>query len=142
MSENNIPNQEELEKMARELQMLNEQRAGSIKSLKERLAKLLANDKLNVSNMSAVSVELHRDAGFALNSACQALEAHDRLVDMLVHDLTQVIQTQDRIAGHALQTSAYVQTILAILKKKGLTDDNELQAVWDNLSKGPPVSQE
>jgi hypothetical protein len=141
MMSDNIPNREMIEKLARDLQLVNQQRTGSLKSLKDRLSEVLASEHINVSNMSQHTVKALRDLGFAVNAACQVLDANEKLLDMIVHDVTEVIQVHDKMAGHVLQTQAYTQTMLALLKKKGFTTDEELQAVWAELS-APPVTQE
>lgn len=142
MSENNQPTKEQMEKLARDLALVNEQRGGAIKSLRERLSDVLSNENVSVANMSQHTVKALRDLAYSLNSACQALDAHDKLMDMVIHDVTEVIQIHDKMAGVVVQTSAYTQTLLALLKKKGFTTDEELQQTWNELSKAPPVSPE
>lgn len=133
--ENNEKQQEDVAKFQKELEYANQQRQGAIQALKGRLASLLSNGDVNVANMSPASVSAHRDAAQALNLVYQTLEGHDKLVDMLIHDLTGVIQVVEEQNKNLVQTAAFTQALLSILKARGFTTDAELQEAWKELVK-------
>ena len=138
------PVEEQLKKAQRDLILANQKRKGGIEKLRERVNSLMQNENINAGHMSPATVEVLRDLLFGLNAVMSALEGHDTLIDMLAHDLIGIVQNLDQMQKGLFQTSAFTQTLITLLKEKGVVNDEDMKEVWDRLvaqANQPPVTQ-
>lgn len=74
-----------------------------------------------------------RDVEAGIRAAFLTVEALSGLTDMLRHDLVGIIQEAEAVKMAGIQTSAYVQTLLALLEEKGVISDDEMRTMWNKV---------
>lgn len=127
--------EDELRKAAKELEQVNIQRKASLEGLRKRVKDLLEQETINANNMSPASVMAFRDAISALNYALAGIEAHDKITDMITHDIVGLVQNVEALSNHLFQTSAFTQTLLETLKNKGLVTADDMKETWAKMVK-------
>lgn len=125
--------QEELQKAAKELEQVNVQRRASLDGLRKKVKSLLEQETVNAEHMSPASVMAFRDTISALNLALSGIEAHDKITDMITHDIIGLVQNVEALSNHLFQTSAFTQTLLETLKDKGLVSAEDMKATWSRM---------
>jgi len=74
-----------------------------------------------------------RDVEAGIRAAFVTLEALNNLVEMIRHDLVGMIQNIEGLSVANWQSSAHLQTLLALLKEKEVVDETELKATWEKV---------
>lgn len=130
------PNEaEELREAAKELEDVNTQRKASLEGLQKKVKNLIEQENINAEQMSPAAVMAFREVIPALNYALSGIEAHDKITDMITHDIIGLVQNVEALSNHLFQTSAFVQTLLETLKAKGLATDADMKETWAKMVK-------
>jgi hypothetical protein len=127
--------EEELRAAAKELEQVNVQRKASLQGLRDKVKSLSEQETINATHMSPASVMAFRDAIAAVNYALSGIEAHDKITDMITHDIIGLVQNVEALSNHLFQTSAFTQTLLETLKAKGLVTADDMKETWANMVK-------
>jgi hypothetical protein len=135
--------QQEIRNAAKHLEETNLKRKGSLEQLTKRVKNIMENEKINATHMSPASVEVLREASIAFSAALAGLEAHDAIIDMITHDIVGLVQNLDQLSTHLFQTGAFTQTLIEVLKAKGILTQEEMKETWAKMVKEKaPVSPE
>jgi len=111
------------------LEALNQQRKGAIEKLGERTQTLLDSGKLNVEHLeNADLVNALREIVQSVNSALLALSSHDKLIDLLIRDLTGTHSLASTMQEGVIQASFAVEAIAGVLLEKGVVTQEDLIA--------------
>ena len=124
---------DELQKAAKELEQVNVQRKAAVQGLRDKVRNLLEQDNINAEHMSPASVMALRDAIKGLSYSLSGLEAHDKMMDMITHDIIGLVQNVDALSQHLFQTSAFTQTLLEVLKNKGFVTNEDMKQTWAQM---------
>jgi hypothetical protein len=115
------------------LDTLQQQRKGSLAALEsvvDRLVKdtdKLTKPSLESENSGAILANTLRELIKCLSSTQLALDSHDKLMDMLINDLTSTITQLNGTTQGLLHTSMMAQTMLSTMIKKGVVTEDELK---------------
>ena len=147
--------QEMAQKSRMILEALNQQRKGAVNKLEERIQGLLDSNKLNVEHLKNPElVNTLREIVQSLNSALLALSSHDKLIDLLIRDLTGTYTLTQNLQEGTVQTSLALEAVAGVLLEKELVTQEELvnqenkvkeriramrEAAEKQASQGPPV---
>jgi hypothetical protein len=119
---------------------LEQQRKGAVASLDKKVNSLLDSvDKLTRPTLEgedapAVLANTLREIIQSLNSVHFALEAHDKLIDMIIQDLIGTVEQVQGSAQGLLHTSMMSQVMLTTLMDKGLITEEELKATHTKVA--------
>lgn len=115
------------------LQALQNQRKGALKEL-ERKANNLLNDasQLTKPNLEGeesgkILANTLREIVTSVNSVQLTLDAHDKLIDMLINDLGGMLDQLNGTTNGLIQTSMMVEVMLKTLMDKGIFTEDELK---------------
>ncbi len=122
--------EERLQQAAKELEAVNLQRHSALEGLQKKVKNLLENEKINAAHMSPASVEAFRDAVGALNMVLTSIEAHEKIIDMITHDIIGAATNIDQLSMHLFQASALLQGTAGALKEKGLITEQDIKQAW------------
>jgi len=118
------------------LDAVNQQRKESIVTLKRKNADLQDSDKMTMEFLgTAAAVDTVRTMSNALNSTCQALDSHDKVIDMLINDLIGSMNTMRKMQEAMYELSASEETVLRALMAKGIVTEDELKVAYSALCK-------
>jgi hypothetical protein len=122
------------------LQLVEKNRFKGLENVEKRLDNLESRKTLTDAGTEEA---VHNLTG-GLRGAMTTLEALNSLVDFIKHDLVACIQNLEQQGRGNFQASAHLQTLLAVLKEKGIVDETELKAAWEGLManvQGPQPTQ-
>jgi hypothetical protein len=135
---------EDLKKMKLALDTINKNREQGLKTLEDKVQRLMESEVLNVDKMggNADLVATLRDLAMATNSTFQTVEAENHLVDMVISDLIQVTSKLDAINQNLFVTGSHLQVLLQVLQSKKLITEEELRATWMQMQSQIKLQQE
>lgn len=74
-----------------------------------------------------------RNISRALGACLTGMEANNSLLDMLIHDLGGIVHNMNQTQRAMLIANSHTQTLLELLKEKGVVEESELKATWEKL---------
>lgn len=74
-----------------------------------------------------------RDVQVGLGALLTNMEAMNSLVDMITHDLVGSVRNLNQTQRAMLMANSHVQTLLELLKEKGVVSEPELKDMWERL---------
>jgi hypothetical protein len=116
------------------LDAVNQQRKQSIEGLRRSNQSLQDNEKMTMESLgTAAAVDIVRTMSTALNASFQALESHDKIIDMLNNDLVGSMNQVRKMQEALYELSASEETALRAMMKKSLLTEDELRAAYTEL---------
>ncbi len=108
------------------LNTINQQRKGALEILERKAEQLSANEDLNMEKLeSAVLVNFARELVQSVNSSFLTLEAHDKLIDLIIGDLSASVAQLQSLSGGLLQVGGTSEILVqALLDEKILTRES------------------
>ena len=113
------------------VQKMDDNRADGMKNLDRRCDNFDHREMVTEDN--PVDENHVRNMESAMKSVNQVLEALNGLMDMLRHDLVGCIRNIEAQSVSGWQMSAHLQTLIELMKEKGLITEEEMKATWDKI---------
>jgi len=117
------------------LQAVEDNRANGVKILSSKLDNLADRKIIN----DPVTESAIRDLTAGLGGVLTSLEGINAVIDYIKHDLLACIQNVEQQGHGNFQASAHLQTLLAIMKSKGMITEKDMEDEWkrlmDNMNK-------
>lgn len=113
------------------VQKMDENRATGMKNLERRCDNF--DHREMITDDKKVDENDMRNLESAIKSTYQTLEALNSLVDMLRHDLIGCIRNIEAQSVSGWQMSAHLQTLLELLRQKGVITEEEMKATWEKI---------
>lgn len=76
-----------------------------------------------------------RDIEQGMAATLTSIEAMNSLIDMLIYDLGGTVQNLQRTQQAVLIGNSHTQTLLELLKQKGIATEEEIKECWEELRK-------
>lgn len=117
------------------LARLNQDRQEGLKKLEDKVSDLLNSEVLNMKHMNENKdlVITLRDLVNAANANLLVIEAHDRLLNMMISDLVNLTRNVEMQSHNTFVTSSHLQTLLAILEADGLITEDKMRDTWTQI---------
>lgn len=134
--------QEQLQKEAEAAQAadsipkLNLKRKNGLQLLNKKVQDLLENDGLVAGEHATKELVMAvRDLRNGLDAASEVLEAQNKLIDYILHDVPAVVQGVEVQSQNNFLTSAHLQTLMALLRDGGVITEEGMKDKWNQLMK-------
>jgi len=86
-----------------------------------------------ISVAKPITEDTVRDIEGALKSTLTSIESLNAIIDMLRHDLVNVIQNMEHNGASMFQSSCHLQVLLDVLREKGIISEEEMKKKWEEV---------
>lgn len=110
------------------LKDVTEKRKKSVEKLGDIVDQLDDSDRMNADHMQPAYLEVLRDVRRGISETLTALEAHDRLLDMITNDLVGIVDNGEQHAEATQRNTIVLQSLIVGLMDKGALTTEEFKA--------------
>lgn len=115
------------------LEIIDRNRKDGLTKLEKCVDNYSSREMISGENAKPFNEGMLRDLEQGIAAGFLALEGLNNLVEMIRHDLVGMIQNVEGLSVANWQSSAHLQTLLSVLKEKGVVNENELKEMWEKI---------